>query len=56
MGGTILTQYHLIDGVDAVIPTAVEPLLAALPGITVTPDVSVNVQSTTAVDRAAYAF
>ena len=45
LGGTIVTQYHLIDAVDALIPTAVEPLLAALPGITVTPDVSVNVQS-----------
>ena len=47
VGGTILTQFHLIDAVDALIPTAVEPLLAALPGITVTPDISVNVQSTT---------
>lgn len=45
VGGTVLTQYHLIDGVDALIPAAVEPLLAALPGITVTPDVSVSVQS-----------
>ncbi len=47
VGGTILTQYHLIDAVDALIPTASEPLLAALPGITVTPDISVNAQSTT---------
>ena len=47
VGGTVLTQYHLINGVDALIPTAVEPLLAAMPGITVTPDVSVSVQSTT---------
>jgi serine protease AprX len=46
VGGTVVTQYHLIDGVDALIPTAAEPLLAALPGITVTPDVSVSVQST----------
>jgi serine protease AprX len=46
VGGTVLTQYHLIDGVDASIPTAAESLLAALPGITVTPDVSVSVQST----------
>jgi serine protease AprX len=45
--GTVLTQFHLIDAVEASIPAAVEPLLAALPGITVTPDVSVNVQSTT---------
>lgn len=47
VGGTILTQFHLIDAVDALIPTAAEPLLAALPGITVTPDISVSVQSTT---------
>src|SRR5712692_5263152 len=47
VGGTVLTQYHLIDGVDALIPTAEEPLLAAMPGITVTPDASVSVQSTT---------
>jgi serine protease AprX len=46
VGGTILTQYHLIDGVEAVVPAAVEPVLAAVPGIIVTPDVSVNVQST----------
>ena len=47
VGGTILAQYHLIDAVDAIIPAAVEPVLAALPGITVTPDISVSVQSTT---------
>src|SRR5260370_14185813 len=47
LNGTILTQYHLINAVDATILTAVEPLLAALPGITVTPDASVSVQSTT---------
>jgi serine protease AprX len=46
LGGSILTQYHLIDGVEAVISVAVEPLLAALPGIVVTPDVSVSVQDT----------
>jgi serine protease AprX len=46
LNGDILTQYHLINAVDATILTAVEPLLAALPGITVTPDVSVSVQST----------
>jgi serine protease AprX len=46
LNGTILTQYHLINAVDATILTAVEPLLAALPGITVTPDASVSVQST----------
>lgn len=46
LNGTILAQYHLINAVDATILTAVEPLLAALPGITVTPDASVSVQST----------
>ncbi len=46
VGGTILTQYQLIDAVDATIPAALEPVLAALPGITVTPDVTVSVQST----------
>jgi serine protease AprX len=46
LGGSIETQFHLIDGVEAVIPTAVQPLLAALPGIIVTPDVSVRVQGT----------
>ena len=46
LNGVILTAYHLINAVDATIPTAVEPLLAALPGITVTPDASVSVQST----------
>ncbi len=47
VGGTILTQYSLINGVDASIPTALESVLAALPGIVVTPDESVTVQSTT---------
>jgi serine protease AprX len=46
LGGTILTQFHLINGVEALVPTAVEPVLSALPGITVTPDASVTVQST----------
>jgi serine protease AprX len=45
LGGTILTQFQIIDGVEALIPTAIEPLLAALPGIVVTPDASVSVQS-----------
>jgi serine protease AprX len=44
--GTVLEPFHIIDGVEASIPTVLEPVLAALPGITVTPDVSVNVQST----------
>jgi len=46
VGGVLLTQFHLIDGVEAVIPAVIEPVLAALPGITVTPDVSVTVQDT----------
>src|SRR6266566_3682306 len=41
VGGTILTQYHIINGVEASIPTLEESVLAALPGITVTPDLSV---------------
>jgi serine protease AprX len=45
--GTVVTQYHLIDAVQATIPTAAQALLALLPGITVTPDVPVSVQSTT---------
>ena len=45
VGGTILTQYHLINAVEALVPTALEPVLAALPGITVTPDAAVSVQS-----------
>src|ERR1039457_3869391 len=47
VGGTILTRFHLINAVEALVPTALEPALAALPGVTVTPDVSVSVQSTT---------
>ena len=47
VGGTILAQYHLIDAVDATIPAVLVPVLRALPGITVTPDVTVSVQSTT---------
>jgi serine protease AprX len=44
--GTVLTRFHIINGVEASVPAMLEPLLAALPGITVTPDVSVDVQST----------
>jgi serine protease AprX len=44
--GSVLTKFQIIDGVEAAIPAALEPALAALPGITVTPDVSVTVQST----------
>jgi serine protease AprX len=47
VNGSILAQFHLINGVEASILTAAEPLLAALPGISVTPDAEVSVQSTT---------
>src|SRR6266568_9495458 len=30
VGGVLLTQFHLIDGVEAVIPAVMEPVLAAL--------------------------
>jgi serine protease AprX len=46
VGGTILSQFHLINGVEATILTALAPALNALPGITVTPDATVSVQST----------
>jgi len=45
-GGAILAQLPIIAGVEASIPAILEPVLAALPGITVTPDISVSVQST----------
>src|SRR5581483_12489070 len=47
MGGSILTRYNLIDGVEALIPQTVEQVLSALPGITVTPDEPISVESTT---------
>jgi serine protease AprX len=47
VGGTVLTQFHIINGVEALIPSALEPVLAALPGIIVTLDISVSVQSAT---------
>lgn len=47
VGGSVLTQYHIINGVEASILTVEEPVLQALPGITVTPDLAVSVQSTT---------
>jgi serine protease AprX len=46
LGGSILTQYNLIDGVEALIPQTVEQVLSALPGITVTPDEPITVEST----------
>jgi serine protease AprX len=47
VGGTVVQQFHIINAVEALVPTLLEPTLAALPGIIVTPNVSVNVQSTT---------
>jgi hypothetical protein len=44
VGGSVVSQFPLIDGVEAVIPTAVQTILSALPGIEVTPDLSVNVE------------
>jgi serine protease AprX len=45
VSGTVLAQFQIINGVEASIPAVLEPVLAALPGITVTPDVSVSVES-----------
>jgi serine protease AprX len=46
VGGRVLTQYHVIDGVEASVPLAAVSALAAQLGISVTPDAPVNVQST----------
>lgn len=46
LGGTILAKFPIIDGVEASIPGFLVPVLAGLPGITVTADVPVSVQST----------
>jgi serine protease AprX len=43
--GTLISQFKIINGVEASIPVAAEGILAALPGITVTPDVPVSIQS-----------
>jgi serine protease AprX len=45
VGGTILDKFSIIDGAAAVIPTLLEPVLAALPGIIVTPDLSMTIGS-----------
>jgi serine protease AprX len=47
VGGSVITQYSIINGVDASVPASEVPVLDALPGINVTPDIAVNVQSTT---------
>lgn len=44
VGGHVQTQFHLINGVVASIPTAEAAVLDALPGISVTPDAQVSLQ------------
>ncbi len=44
VGGTVLTRFHLINGLVASIPTAEVAVLNALPGISVTPDAQVSLQ------------
>ena len=44
LGGTIQQQFTIINGVEATIPTIELPILEALPGINVVPDVTVTVQ------------
>jgi serine protease AprX len=44
VGGSVQTQFHLINGVVASIPTAAATVLDALPGIVVTPDAQVSLQ------------
>jgi serine protease AprX len=43
--GTVVSQFHLINAVEATIPTAAQGLLSLLPGISVAPDSPVSVQS-----------
>lgn len=44
VGGSVQTQFHLINGVVASIPTVEATVLDALPGISVTPDAQVSLQ------------
>ena len=44
-GGQILTQFTIINGVEASVPNIALPALSSLPGLIVTPDVTVNVLS-----------
>jgi serine protease AprX len=44
VGGSVQTQFQLINGVLASIPTAAAAVLNALPGIVVTPDAQVSLQ------------
>ncbi len=47
VGGTVLAQFRLINAVNAVIPTLLAPVLAALPGISISLDLPVSLGSTT---------
>ena len=47
VGGSVLNSFQVINGVEATIPPMEQPLLAALPGIVVTPDLSVSLQGDT---------
>jgi len=44
VGGSVQTQFHLINGVLASIPTVAATVLNALPGIVVTPDAQVSLE------------
>jgi serine protease AprX len=45
VGGSVLNQLPIIDGVEAVVPSLLVPVLEALPGITVSPDLSITIGS-----------
>ena len=47
-GGTVIQQYTIINGAEASVPSAEVPVLTAMPGISVAPDVNVAVQNTIA--------
>jgi serine protease AprX len=49
VGGQVLNQFSIINGVEARVPTLMAGLLSSLPGISVTPDAAVSVQETTSV-------
>jgi serine protease AprX len=44
--GSVLQQFSVINGVEASVPALALPILSALPGISVTPDLAVSVEST----------
>ncbi|HEX6394670.1 MAG TPA: S8 family serine peptidase [Acidimicrobiales bacterium] len=47
VGGTVIQQFSIINGVEATVLSSEVAVLSAMPGVNVTPDISVNVQSTT---------